>query len=223
MKKTITTLMLLLIFTIPIFAGIQAVVKETKGKVEIKLPFKNWQRARKGMIVPKNAVISTGFRSSAVISMGKSILQVRQLTRLKLEELIEKKGTVSTSLYLRIGKIRATVKSSRGVRQNFKLKSPVSTAAVRGTDFDYDGIRLQVYEGVVQFFNLMSQRRDIGAGEESETNGYSTPGSGGDGRFGNGTVNPSTTGGKGGEGGQGGITTGTGGGDFTGGILIHLN
>ncbi|NOY07372.1 MAG: FecR domain-containing protein [Spirochaetes bacterium] len=219
MKKTITALILLFILTIPVFAGIRAVVKETKGRVEIKLPFKNWQRARKGMVVPKNAVISTGFRSSAVISMGRTILQVKQLTRLKLQELIEKEGTVSTSLFLRIGKIRATVKSAKGVRQNFKLKSPVSTAAVRGTDFDYDGVKLQVYKGVVQFFNLLSQRRDIGAGEESETHGYTTPGSGEDGRLGKGTVNPSATGG--GEG-PGGITSGPGSGDFTGGIVIHL-
>jgi len=217
MKKTITAIVLLIIFSIPTFAAVQAVVKETKGKVEIKLPLKKWQPARRGMVVPKNALISTGFHSTAVISMGKTILQVKQLTRLKLEELIEKQGTVSTKLFLRVGKIRATVKSSGGLRQNFKLKSPLSTAAVRGTDFDYDGINLKVKEGVVQFFNLLSQRRDIAAEEQSETDGYSTPSSGEDGRLGEGSVSPST-------GGTG--LTGTGGlngSSFTGSILIHLS
>lgn len=217
MKKTIPALVLLIIFSIPTFAAVQAVVKETKGKVEIKLPLKKWQPARRGMVVPKNALISTGFHSTAVISMGKTILQVKQLTRLKLEELIEKQGTVSTKLFLRVGKIRATVKSSSGLRQNFKLKSPVSTAAVRGTDFDYDGINLKVKEGVVQFFNLLSQRRDIAAEEQSETDGYSTPSSGEDGRLAEGSVSPST----GGTGLAG--TGGLNGSSFTGSILIHLS
>ena len=217
MKKILAAFTLLIIFSLPVFAYVQAVVKETKGKVEIKLPFKSWQSARKGMIVPKNALISTGFHSTAMISMGKTVLKVKQLTRLKLEELIEKQGTVSTKLFLRVGKIKASVKSSKGLRQNFKLRSPVSTAAVRGTEFEYDGINLKVEEGVVQFFNLLAQRRDVGANENSETDGYSTPSSGEDGRLTGGSISPST-------GGTG--LTGTGGlngNSFTGGILIHLS
>ena len=217
MKKLSIAVILLIIFSIPTFAAVKAVIKDTKGKVEIKMPLKRWQPARRGMVVPKNALISTGFHSTAVISMGRTILRVRQLTRLKLQELIEKQGTVSTKLFLRVGKIRATVKSSKGLRQNFKLKSPVSTAAVRGTDFEYDGVNLKVKEGVVQFFNLLAQRRDIAAEEQSDTDGYSTPSSGEDGRLAEGSVSPST-------GGAG--LTGTGGlngSSFTGTILIHLS
>ena len=43
---------------------------------------------------------------------------------MELEELIEKEGTISTGLNLRVGKIRAEVKTTEGLRQDFRLTSP---------------------------------------------------------------------------------------------------
>ncbi len=183
MKKYLSALLLLSALTIPIFAELNATVKSVKGKVEIKMPFKSWQRVKVGMVIPKGATISTGFRSYAVLQLGNSILQVKQLTRMKLVELIRRKNTVSTKLFLAVGKIRAKVRTSKGLRADFKLKSPNSTAAVRGTEFEYDGRTLRVIEGVVQFFNRLNQRRDIGMGEESETDGINLPTGGETGRM----------------------------------------
>ncbi len=183
MKKYLIALTLLSALTIPLFAELNATVKSVRGKVEIKLPFKGWQRVKAGMVIPKGAIISTGFRSYAILKLGDSILQVKQLTRMKLVELVKRKNTVSTKLFLRVGKIRAKVRTSKGLRADFKLKSPNSTAAVRGTEFEYDGTTLNVIKGVVQFFNRLNQKREIGAGEESETDGINLPSGGETGRM----------------------------------------
>ncbi len=183
MKKYLAALILLSALTIPLFAELNATVKNVRGKVEIKMPFKNWQKAKPGMVIPKGAIISTGFRSYAILQLGDSILQVKQLTRMKLIELIRKKNTVSTKLFLRVGKIRAKVRTSKGLRADFKLKSPSSTAAVRGTEFEYDGTTLKVIEGVVQFFNQLNQKREISMGEESKTDGTNLPTGGETGRM----------------------------------------
>lgn len=172
----------------------EAVVKEASGKVEILVGQRSWTAATVGMAVPVGATISTGFNSRAVLDLGNALLTVSPLTRMRLDELIEQEGTVKTDLYLRVGKVRAEVKTAAGLRQDFKLRSPVSTAAVRGTGLGYDGYSVEVYEGNVVYFNLLGQSRSYGAGEGGGGTGYGTPGSGGDGKEGGAGVNPYTAG-----------------------------
>ena len=173
----ITAIVFTCIFTLPLFS-ISAVVEEADGKVEVKAPGGNWQTAEAGMEVSSGTTVSTGFNSKALISIGESVLEVKALTRMALEELIEREGTVDTKLHLKVGKVKAEVKSTRGMRNNFRLRSPVSTAAVRGTNFEYDGYTLWVEEGTVVMGNRIGQKRPVSAGEESSTDGLSTPTSG---------------------------------------------
>ncbi|MDA3937726.1 MAG: FecR domain-containing protein [Spirochaetia bacterium] len=174
MKKYIFVLTLFLIGSF-IFADITAIVKESSGKVEIKSPGENWKTATAGMKIATGDLISTGFKAQAVLELGASQVIVKQLTRMELTELVEKEGTVSTGLNLRVGKIRAEVKTTAGLRQNFRLTSPVSTAAVRGTSFEYDGVNLTVYEGSVAFTNILGQGRLIPAGTASELSESGVP------------------------------------------------
>jgi FecR protein len=174
MKKYIFVLTLFLIGSF-IFADITAIVKEASGKVEIMSPGGRWKTAAAGMKIETGDFISTGFRSQAVLELGSSQVIVKQLTRMELAELVEKEGTVSTGLNLRVGKIRAEVKTTAGLRQNFRLTSPVSTAAVRGTSFEYDGVNLTVYEGSVVFTNPLGQGRLIPAGTASELSESGVP------------------------------------------------
>jgi hypothetical protein len=176
MKKfTIFFIILLFICTFSVFS-VQAVFDQVVGKVEIKIAG-TWKKASVGTVIPEGATISTGFGSKAVISIQNNVLEVKQLTRLTLKELLEKEQTVSTDLYLSVGKIGANVKSSAGRQQTFRISSPVSTAAVRGTVFEYDGYTLTVEEGIVAFFNLLDQRRNVNQGDESSTDGYDQPSS----------------------------------------------
>ena len=167
MKKYILIILFFALTTF-LFADITAVIKEVSGKVEIMVPGGSWKKASVGTKINKGDSISTGFRSKAILALGASQVVVKQLTRMELAELVEKEGTVRTGLNLRVGKIRAKVRTTAGLRQDFRLTSPVSTAAVRGTDFEYDGVNLTVIEGTVEFANTLGQRRFVEAGAVSQ-------------------------------------------------------
>jgi hypothetical protein len=127
---------------------------------------------------------------------------VLALTRLTVLELLQTNTGVTTTLNLDTGKVRAEVKSAPGQTADFKLRSPVSTAAVRGTDFYFDGFRLQVLQGVVEFFNRLGESQYISAGNGSQTDGQTPPSTAEDDRAGNALVSTDTdTSGGGGEGG----------------------
>jgi len=176
--KTILTILLLigmfLLFAAPAYS-VNAVIEETKGKVELKAIGGSWRKAEAGMEVGLGTTVSTGFNANAQIAIGNTILEVKPLTRMELEELIEKEGTIDTGLNLKVGKIKANVRSSAGLQNNFKLRSAQSTAAVRGTVFVYDGYTLSVEQGRVSLSNNLGQVRSVGSGEQSSTDGYSVP------------------------------------------------
>ncbi len=167
MKKKYMVLGIMLVMGTFLFADITAVVKNVSGKVEVRVPGGRWKKAFPGMKIQKGYYISTGFKSEAVLVLGTSQVIVRQLTRMELEKLVQKEGTVHTGLNLRVGRVRAVVKTSRGLKQDFKLRSPISTAAVRGTQFEYDGRNLTVYKGTVAFTNPLGQQRLVPAGSAS--------------------------------------------------------
>ncbi len=165
---------LMIAFALPIFAQ-NASFERVSGKVEYLLPGGSWTTAAVGDEIPIGATISTGFRSSAVLLVGGSEISVVALTRMSIEDLTETSDSVTTSLNLHTGKVRASVKTTGGKSTNFTLRSPVSTAAVRGTDFVFDGYRLQVIEGTVRFLNKLNEAILVGAGNSSQTNGDDSP------------------------------------------------
>jgi len=175
MKNLFLIIALLSLIPVSIGAQTQARITETTGKVEVRSNGGPWQTAEEGMTISTGAYISTGFNSSATIDLGASIIQVKPLTRMQLQALLEKEGSVSTDLFLRVGKVRAEVKSVEGLTQEFTLRSPVSTAAVRGTIFDRDVYGVEVIQGRVSFFNLYNQSRTLRGGEASKTGGRDLP------------------------------------------------
>jgi FecR protein len=175
MKRLIVLAAFSFVLAPALFAQSQAVVRESTGKVEVKAPGGNWRPAVAGTRVALGAYISTGFSSTALLDLGTSTLRVAPLTRMQLVDLVAQQGTVSTSLFLKVGKVRAEVKKVEGVRQDFTLKGPQATAAVRGTEFDFDGLTVNVVNGVVHFSNSIGQFRNVPAGEGSSTNGQTLP------------------------------------------------
>jgi hypothetical protein len=171
-----------LLISAALFAQNQAVITELAGKVEIRFGTGTWQPARTGLSLSTGTYISTGFNSIAVLDLAGSILQVKPLTRMQIQELAEKEGTLSTELFLRVGKVKAEVKSVEGLTQDFKLRSPVSTAAVRGTEFEFDGVTVTVINGMVSFSNTYNQTRSVGGSEDSSTNGTDLPSQGNQGK-----------------------------------------
>ncbi|MDR1174949.1 MAG: FecR family protein [Treponema sp.] len=148
MKKMVIGFLLLMG---AVFAGAQtAVVRELSGTVEVKAPGDSeWKAAAIGQTLDKASLISTGFRSTALIGIGNSTITVRPLTRLSLEEIAVKQNEEQVTLNLRAGRVRAEVRPPAGGKTDFTVRSPIATASVRGTVFEFDGRRLSVEEGRV--------------------------------------------------------------------------
>ena len=103
------------------------------------------------MVITTLTTVSTGFDSSVTITMDKNTLFVKPLTRMTVDKIVEDQGTVSTNCYLRVGTVKASIKSAEGVKQDFKVQSPYSTASVRGTVFEDNCMTLTTLEGLVEF------------------------------------------------------------------------
>ena len=141
------------VISTPIFGGTQATIKQLTGKVEIRLADGRWIAAERGMVIDTGALISTGIGSTAVLEVGESTLDIKPLTRMAIDELVTEGGVQTTTLSLRVGKVRADVKTTGSVSHDFKIRSPISTAAVRGTVFSFDGERLETEAGLVNVGN----------------------------------------------------------------------
>jgi hypothetical protein len=131
--------------------GQDAYIREITGTVEVKGPgAAEWVRAEEGQRISRDTLISTGFKSTALIVVGNSTIQVRPVTRLSLEELQSAQGNEDVRFDLRAGRVRVDVKPPAEGEVNFTIRSPVATASVRGTSFDFDGLNLRVTEGLVR-------------------------------------------------------------------------
>ena len=130
-------------------------ITQVKGKVELMLPgSQSWVKASDGAEIPANTRISTGFNSTAVLVVNRDTrVNLKALTRIQLEEAIaQNDGSQNTRLLLGSGRIQADVKKKEGSFHDFRVNSPVATAAVRGTQFDMSPRKLKVLEGAVRFF-----------------------------------------------------------------------
>lgn len=133
MKKLICLFLFsFLIGTFSFASNEVAIVNSVVGKVEIQLN-DNWVQIKNGDILTPGTVISTGFRSSAVLYIGKSLIEVRALTRLTIEEIVEQNQNYNTTMFLDAGNIKADIKKSDNKRVGFKVRTSVATASVRGT------------------------------------------------------------------------------------------
>lgn len=132
-------------------AELTATITEIAGKVECKLPQQEWQTAKVGDVLPVGSLISTGFKSTAILKTESATLTVKPVTRLSLEDLVKSEGTTKTQMFLMAGRVKAEVTPKSGEKADFKIKSPTATASVRGTGFEFDGKNLLVDHGAVQF------------------------------------------------------------------------
>ena len=129
-----------------------AVITELAGTVELKHAGSAvWENAQRGLALAADTVISTGFKSSALLRMGSSVITVRPLTRLTLAELSTTAGTETINVNLQTGRIRVDTTPPAGTRSSMTVRGPSTSASVRGTSFEYDTENLTVIEGTVTF------------------------------------------------------------------------
>ncbi|MFP3043745.1 FecR family protein [Treponema primitia] len=169
MKKLIP-LMLLICISVSLSAQ-TAFIRDLTGTVEVKLPGSaEWTLALIGQGIENQTVISTGFKSTARIGLGNSVLTVQPLTRLTLEQIQEAASTEQVKLYLQTGRVRADVTPPSGGKVDFTVRSPSVTASVRGTSFEFDGQRLWVEEGRVHVSGGDGTGVYVGAGHAVVSN-----------------------------------------------------
>jgi ferric-dicitrate binding protein FerR (iron transport regulator) len=151
-----------------IHAQENAFFREVSGTVEIRAPGSAaWASAARGDRIEKNTLISTGFRSTAVVVLGNSVITVRPLTRLSLDEIIRNQNEEQVNVSLQTGRIRAEVNPPSGGKTDFTVRSPTATASVRGTVFEVDTENLRVDEGRVIYFLDNGRQTSVAAGGTS--------------------------------------------------------
>jgi hypothetical protein len=143
-------------------------ISDIRGTVEIQSPgASTWHAAREGETLDAASMVSTGFRSTAQIRVGNSVITVRPLTRLSLEALQAAGNNERVDLSLRTGRVRADVNPREGRQLDFTVRGPVVTASVRGTTFELDMFNLEVEEGIVGFSGIDGTVVSVSAGQSS--------------------------------------------------------
>lgn len=165
--KRYAVLALLVFLALPAFGAVEARIISVDGTVRVSTARGSWQQAEAGAVLGTGDVVATGFRGRAVIEIGRSQVNVSPLSQVSIAELAERNDVDEARLSMPFGKVDARVRSADNRRTDFRVISPVSTASVRGTDFIYDGISLQVSEGDVAIENLIGQTHSVRAGQES--------------------------------------------------------
>ncbi|OPZ54731.1 MAG: FecR protein [Synergistetes bacterium ADurb.Bin520] len=177
MRKKIVFLLMVAV-SAGLVAQEQAVLKDFSGKVEVQLPGGGWKPAAANQKLPRSAVISTGFNSHATVELISSTVRVKPLTRMSITELAREGNKAVATLDLRVGRLNARVDKAEGLEHDFKLRSPVSTAAVRGTEFNFARGRTEQIDGSSRVGNRLGQGRTLDPGETSRTAGSDRPSGG---------------------------------------------
>jgi len=167
MKKIFLVVLMLSAIVFASFAQ-SGVIREVTGEVELKSSgAAAFSAARVGDAVARDTIVSTGFRSTAIITIGSSTITVRPLTRLSLAEIQSSSGTESLNVDLQTGRVRVDVNPPAGTRTNMSIQSPGATASVRGTSFEFDTVNLKVLEGTVSFSSTSPGAATMVRGGES--------------------------------------------------------
>jgi len=145
-----------------------AFIDQITGTVEVRQPGEaSFKSANKGDTIFQDTVISTGFKSYAVIKVGSTTITARPLTQLTLSEIQKSGETETVNVNLQAGRVRVDVKPPAGMKANTTFTGPITTASVRGTSFEFDTDNLYVSEGAVSFIGNRGQNILVRAGENS--------------------------------------------------------
>jgi hypothetical protein len=166
--KKIMTMTALILLCAGLALAQTGTITELSGTVELKAANQpEFIPAKIGDTLSRDTVISTGFKSTALVSLGSSVITVRPLTRLSLAELSSSAGTETINVSLQTGRVRVDVNPPAGTKTNMTVRGPSATASVRGTAFDFDTRNLFVSHGVVAFSGTAGGTMLVGAGSTS--------------------------------------------------------
>jgi len=150
-------------------------IKELSGMVELKNAGDvSFVPAKLGDSLGEDTVVSTGFKSSALIESGSVLIVVRPLTRLTLTEIRSSAGTETLNINLQAGRVRVDVNPPAGNKASMTVTSPSATASVRGTSFEIGTNGIYVYEGRVAYQGTHGNLYNVDAGSSAVTQANGT-------------------------------------------------
>jgi len=171
MKKAILILLLACVAMLgfaPRLSAQTAVIKELTGTVELKLSgASGFIPASVGATVSQDTIISTGFKSTALVQAGSAVITVRPLTRLTLTEIQASQEIENLNLSLQSGRVRVDLNPPAGAKASLSISSPTATASVRGTSFEFDTRNLRVNSGTVAFMGKWGYQVSVQEGHTS--------------------------------------------------------
>lgn len=141
-----------------------ATVISVSGKVEVNRN-NAWVPLAKNTEVREGEVISTGFKSEALIKYKDSVMKLGPLTRITLEKLTSSDSRENVAVYLNTGSVRSTVNHAENKRTSYTVRNPIAVASVRGTDFEMDGnANVECFDGgvIVVPAESVNPARDLG-------------------------------------------------------------
>ena len=149
--KKIVPVLIFLMMGLSVFAQ-QGLILGINGTVELKYSgTQDYVIAKIGDKLGQDTLISTGSRSSALIEVESTRITVRPLTRLVLAEIEVSDGIETLNMNLQAGRIRLDITVPEGAKASTLVSSPLATASVRGTSFEFDTRNLYVNQGAVSF------------------------------------------------------------------------
>ncbi|MDR2966022.1 MAG: FecR family protein [Treponema sp.] len=171
MKRSLLLAILIFAVVFSVFSQ-TGIIKDLTGEVEIKPAGQpSFTAARQGSVVSRDTIISTGFRSTAIIAIGSTEITVRPLTRLTLAEIQQSAGTENLNVNLQTGRVRVDVNPPAGTRANTTVQSPSATASVRGTSFNMGVDGVSVSHGKVMYSGNNGLSYSVTQGFSSTTTG----------------------------------------------------
>ena len=143
----------------------KAVIRELSGTVELMRAGSTvWENAVHGGIITGDTIISTGFKSYALIGIENSLISVRPLTRLSFKEIAAAEGTETISVGLQAGRVKLDVSHRPGMKLSASVQTPMSTASTRGTIFEVNCFELWVFEGSIEYKGTSGSRVIVDSG-----------------------------------------------------------
>ncbi|HOC93170.1 MAG TPA: FecR domain-containing protein, partial [bacterium] len=122
---------------IPVTASLASVT----GDVRVTLPDGTTTQGTVNMALPSGTRIATGAKSSAVIKWSASnTLKINPFTNFTIKDIDvdPRTKTVTSSLDLQTGKIKAKAEKLHSPSSEFSISTPTAVAGVRGTEFDME-------------------------------------------------------------------------------------
>ena len=130
MKKIISFVFSVFVSASLLFAAeFSAEVVSVSGKAEV-LVDSTWKSIAAGDSLKSGDMIQTGFKSSVVLKVKNSTVNVSPLTRMTVEQLSDNPEKDNVRLF-----VKADVKKTDARKVGFTVRTPVATASVRGTEF----------------------------------------------------------------------------------------